>query len=142
MATDHYGLTPSDWALPQAHDDPAHYAEARALGREQAEAIFADAEAKAKEERFREDVDNLTDLLSNGDTSGLPRGSSICREMNPMDPDANPRAVSVCIFPLPSMTIEEAIRSGLFPSGRFARHVYDQKVREAGLVGQWRRELW
>jgi len=135
MAKDHYGLTPSDWGQRRPHDDPPHYAEARALGREQAEVLLAEAEAKAKEERFADDVEWLRGELSDGDASGLPRGSSICLGCNPHDPNSMPQAVSIHVFPLDPMTIEEAVSSGLFPHGRFARHVYERMVRETGLDG-------
>ncbi len=120
-------------------DDPPAYSEARAAGFEAGKALLAAAE---EEQRFNDGVEWLRDSFSSGNAAGLPPGSSICRAMNPMDPDADPRVVSVHVFPLDPMTPEEAVRSGLFPSGRFARHVYEHKVREAGFVGQWRRELW
>ena len=82
MARDHYGLTRGDWALPQSHDDPPHYAEARALGQAQAEAIFAAAE----EQRFKEDVQWLAELLAESRGDGLPTGSSVCDPAWKSDP--------------------------------------------------------
>jgi hypothetical protein len=140
MARDHYGLTPRDWALPQpAPGDPTPYTEARAAGFEAGKALLAaavaKAEAKAEEEqRFNDAVEWLRGELSDGDTSGLPSGSSICLTLDPMDRNGEKaRAIAVTLYPLDPMTIEEAVKSGLFPYGRFARYAYERMVREAGL---------
>ena len=75
MAKDHYGLTPTEWTLPQPHDsrcrsdDPPAYSEARAAGFEAAKALLAAAE---EELRFNDAVEWLRGELSDGDTSGLP----------------------------------------------------------------------
>jgi hypothetical protein len=133
MAKQHdgFGLQPTAWRLTPDANDPPHYAEARALGREQAEAILARAEA----DKFRDDVEWLRGELSDGDASGFPHGSSICLQCNPHDPESMPQAVSVHVFPLSPMMVDEAVSSGLFPHGRFAWHVYERMVKVAGLEG-------
>jgi hypothetical protein len=137
MARDHYGLTPRDWALPQSYDgsyrsdDPPAYSEARAAGFEAGKALLAAAE---EEQRFNDAVEWLRGELSDGDTSGLPSGSSICLSLDPMDRNGEKqRAIAVTLWPLEPMTIEQAVNSGLFPHGRFARYAYERMVREAGL---------
>ena len=106
-------------------------AEARALGFAQAEAIRAKAEEEQqREQRFREDVERLTQSLSSGDLSDLPIGSSICLSINPVGSDKKPRAIAVTLWPLEPITIEEVVRSGALK-----RHVYERLVKEAGLGG-------
>ena len=68
--SDGYGLQPTAWRLTPDPDDPPRYAEARALGREQAEAIFAKAE---EERQFKAEVEGLSESLAEaGGTAGLP----------------------------------------------------------------------
>jgi len=119
------GLQPPGWRPKLDPNDPPQYAEARALGHAQAEAIFAKAEA----ERFKHEVEGLAESLAEaGGTAGLPIGSSVCLSIDPVGRDKKPRAIAVTLWPLEPMTIEEVVRSGALK-----RHVYERLVKEAGL---------
>lgn len=117
------GLQPSGWKPKLDPNDPPAYAEARAAGFEAGKALIAKAEA----EQLKQDVEWLADALGAGGVA-LPRGSSVNMTWEPMR--GIPRASHVTLWPLSPMTIEEAVRSGLFKGCGVDRMAYDRAVKE------------
>ena len=106
-----------------------------------------------REQDFKERVESIGEALAAGRMSTHRYRASLSYTVNPMAKDAPlgaplgalldgaRRATHLTLFPLPPMSIEEALRCGLLTDHGIAHHVYEKQVAALdGMVpGRWRR---
>ena len=143
--SNYFGLSPwepSHTSHPCSPSEATEAAPEAQRERQRERELKAGQEAQRERERdFKETVESIGEALAAGRISTHRYRASLSYTVNPMAKNSEPKVTHLTLFPLPPISIEDALKCGLLTDHGIAHHVYEQHVAALdGMVpGRWRR---